>query len=320
MRRPFLFAVLAGSLVCAASTRCASASKSCTQRLDLLALPIYDITQFDVGALQERYFRLQPLDCIAVHIDSVTPSGTTKVRGAPAATNRNQTGGIPVFMASCKRSGKRWLCRKMSLKPLFYSSAAHFQTLQSNSRRRSQATVFTCRDRATRVRSRPLVCYGKIVTTGNIKTWPHRHRSLLKNIMDGRNRPAERGTRRRVDRRRNHSTWRRWGLSTATLVQRLHAALKTAWPDVHSSTSSACSALSNITEATNPTHRSEARPRLSLGEVSDGQRHSAGDRSQRHHVLLRSRRQGAPVRCRTTFRKSGSSTWKAAACVSSADS
>src|SRR5258708_3353131 len=45
------------------------------QRLNLQALPIDDIAQFDVGALQERYFRLQPLDCLAVHIDSVTVSG-----------------------------------------------------------------------------------------------------------------------------------------------------------------------------------------------------------------------------------------------------
>jgi hypothetical protein len=40
--------------------------------LNLLALPVYDIAQFEVGALQERYFRFQSLDCIAVHFDSVT--------------------------------------------------------------------------------------------------------------------------------------------------------------------------------------------------------------------------------------------------------
>jgi hypothetical protein len=39
--------------------------------LNFLALPIYDIAQFDVGALQERYFRFEPLDCVAVHFDSV---------------------------------------------------------------------------------------------------------------------------------------------------------------------------------------------------------------------------------------------------------
>jgi hypothetical protein len=31
------------------------------QRLNFLALLIYDIAQFDVGALQERYFRFEPL-------------------------------------------------------------------------------------------------------------------------------------------------------------------------------------------------------------------------------------------------------------------
>jgi hypothetical protein len=40
--------------------------------LNFLALLIYDIAQFDVGALQERYFRFEPLDRVAVHIDSVT--------------------------------------------------------------------------------------------------------------------------------------------------------------------------------------------------------------------------------------------------------
>jgi hypothetical protein len=42
------------------------------QRLNFLALPIYDIAQFEVGALQECQFRFQPLNCIAVHFDSVT--------------------------------------------------------------------------------------------------------------------------------------------------------------------------------------------------------------------------------------------------------
>ncbi len=46
--------------------------ESCTQRLYLLLLPIHDIAELDVGALQERYFCLNPLDCIAVHFDSVT--------------------------------------------------------------------------------------------------------------------------------------------------------------------------------------------------------------------------------------------------------
>lgn len=46
-----------------------------TQRLNLQALPVHDIAQFDVGALQERYFRFQPLDYFAVHFDSVTARG-----------------------------------------------------------------------------------------------------------------------------------------------------------------------------------------------------------------------------------------------------
>ena len=46
--------------------------ESCTQRRQLLLLPIDDIAELDVGALQERYLCLNPLDCIAGHFDSVT--------------------------------------------------------------------------------------------------------------------------------------------------------------------------------------------------------------------------------------------------------
>ncbi|MEA3178902.1 MAG: hypothetical protein QOI59_2425 [Gammaproteobacteria bacterium] len=45
--------------------------ESCTQRPYLLLLPIDDIAELDVGALQERYFCFNPLDCVAGHFDSV---------------------------------------------------------------------------------------------------------------------------------------------------------------------------------------------------------------------------------------------------------
>ena len=57
------------------------------QRLNFQALPIYDIAQFEVGALQERYFRFQPLDCIAVHFDSVTAMRARGVLGAQSGDN-----------------------------------------------------------------------------------------------------------------------------------------------------------------------------------------------------------------------------------------
>jgi hypothetical protein len=57
-----------------------------TQRSNLEALPVYDIAQFDVGALQERYFRFQPLDHFAVHFDSVTAGGRN---GAVCANGDN---------------------------------------------------------------------------------------------------------------------------------------------------------------------------------------------------------------------------------------
>ena len=42
------------------------------QRRYLLLLPIDDIAELDIGALQEGYFCLNSLDCIAVHPHSVT--------------------------------------------------------------------------------------------------------------------------------------------------------------------------------------------------------------------------------------------------------
>jgi hypothetical protein len=71
MRRPFLFhrPHCFGCLCRLDSLR--ERIESRTQPLNFLALPIYDIAQFDVGALQERYFRFEPLDCVAVHFDSV---------------------------------------------------------------------------------------------------------------------------------------------------------------------------------------------------------------------------------------------------------
>jgi hypothetical protein len=46
--------------------------ESCAQRPYLLLLPIDDIAELDVGALQERHFCLDPLDCIAGHAHSLT--------------------------------------------------------------------------------------------------------------------------------------------------------------------------------------------------------------------------------------------------------
>ena len=46
--------------------------ESGTQRGYLLLLPVHDIAELDVGALQERNFRLDPLDFFAGHYDSVT--------------------------------------------------------------------------------------------------------------------------------------------------------------------------------------------------------------------------------------------------------
>ena len=86
MRRPFLFRRphRFGCLCRLDSLR--ERIESRTQPLNLLALPIYDIAQFDVGALQERYFRLEPLDCVAVHFDSVTAINRARAVCVRAAT------------------------------------------------------------------------------------------------------------------------------------------------------------------------------------------------------------------------------------------
>jgi hypothetical protein len=64
--------------------------ESCTQRRYLLLLPIDDIAELDVGALQERYFCLNPLDCIAGHFDSVTnpPHRGRHLRAAPTTKTK----------------------------------------------------------------------------------------------------------------------------------------------------------------------------------------------------------------------------------------
>ena len=56
--------------------------ESSTQRRYLLLLPIHDIAELDVGALQERYFCLDPLDRIAVHFDSVPIAQAASARFA----------------------------------------------------------------------------------------------------------------------------------------------------------------------------------------------------------------------------------------------
>ena len=72
MWRPFLFRSPLGLRCLRRLDSLRERVNSRAQRLNFLALLIYDIAQFDIGALQERYFRFEPLDCVAVHIDSVT--------------------------------------------------------------------------------------------------------------------------------------------------------------------------------------------------------------------------------------------------------
>jgi hypothetical protein len=58
--------------------------ESRAQRRYLLLLPIDDIAELDIGALQECYLCLNPLECIAVHPHSITnpppPPGAIRAR------------------------------------------------------------------------------------------------------------------------------------------------------------------------------------------------------------------------------------------------
>jgi len=127
------------------------------QRLDFLALPVDDIAQFDVGAFQERYFRFEPLDCVAVHFDSVTV--IARAAGDPA----NETK-LEIFPYRKGRRGSSFkslaACYNHQQMPVF-SAPQHISNIANKHPASPAGDVFTCRDRATRVRSRPLVCYGE---------------------------------------------------------------------------------------------------------------------------------------------------------------
>jgi hypothetical protein len=80
--------------------------ESCTQRRYLLLLPIDDIAELDVGALQERDLGFDSLNFIAGHFDSVPIRGA-HARALCPANNQNQTGGFPVPIISasaCSRA------------------------------------------------------------------------------------------------------------------------------------------------------------------------------------------------------------------------
>ena len=54
--------------------------ESGAQRCYLLLLPIDDIAELDIGALEERNLGFNPLDFIAGHIDSVTNPPRSRAR------------------------------------------------------------------------------------------------------------------------------------------------------------------------------------------------------------------------------------------------
>jgi hypothetical protein len=161
MRRPFLFQRSQAFRCLCRRDPLRERIDSRAQRLDLLALPIYDSAQFEIGALQKGYFRFQPLDYLAVHIDSVT---VTRRHRRRAAGRRQQL--KPNWRYSCidTHPGRGF---QASLKPYKWHEMPVFPAPQhiSNTSIKLPASlprdVFTCRDRATRVRSRPLVCYGE---------------------------------------------------------------------------------------------------------------------------------------------------------------
>lgn len=114
--------------------------ESCTQRRYFLLLPIDDIAELDVGALEERNFCLNPLDCIAGHFDSVTNRRrpARPLRSAPTIETKLE-------VSLCRQRPDRpvlkpRLHRKIDLKCLFFQPRGTNQTLNSNLRRRALAT------------------------------------------------------------------------------------------------------------------------------------------------------------------------------------
>jgi hypothetical protein len=103
------------------------------QRSNLLALPIYDIAQFDVGTLQERYFRFQPLDCFAVHFDSVTVISGTGAGCMPQQTIETKLEVSLLSMASRIPLFKRHLRHTTARKCLFFQLRGTYQTFQPTS-------------------------------------------------------------------------------------------------------------------------------------------------------------------------------------------
>jgi hypothetical protein len=93
--------------------------ESCTQRRYLLLLPIDDIAELDVGALQERYFCLDPLDCIAVHFDSVTNASCAEAPFACSPTTKTKLEISLYRQYAGRHVPKRRLCRNFHVKCLF---------------------------------------------------------------------------------------------------------------------------------------------------------------------------------------------------------
>jgi Uma2 family endonuclease len=137
----------------------------------------------------------------------------------------------------------------MVRKCLFFQLRGVYQTLQPNSQRRSQATCLPAA--IVRLQFVPDLwsATGKIVTTGNIKTWPHRHRFTAEEynwmaeigLLNGE--PAV----ELIEGEIIHMA--PMGTQHGNVVQRLHAALKTALAGRALMNIQRVFRLSNITEA-----------------------------------------------------------------------
>jgi hypothetical protein len=122
------------------------------QRLDLLLLPEHDIAQFAVRPLEKRHARLDPLNVIAVHFDSLAISRAPRLRDRERGGNRNQTAGIPVPNASPgTRSRDLFVTFDDGQMPCFQGFFDK-QNISIKLDASPAGDVFTCCDRATRVR------------------------------------------------------------------------------------------------------------------------------------------------------------------------
>src|SRR3977135_1712906 len=155
----------------------------------------------------------------------------------------------PIARAAAAARSKAWPHATTTSKCLFFRPRSTYQTLQTNIQRRLRATCLPAAGGRLQFAPDLWSATGKIVTTANIKTWPHRHRFTAEEynwmaeigLLNGE--PAV----ELVEREIIHMAT--MGTQHGNVVQRLHTALKAALAGRALINIQRVFRLSNITEA-----------------------------------------------------------------------